>query len=76
MGAASGATVVAPMPGRVAAVPVSVGEAVVRGQTVVVLEAMKMESALAAPQPGTVAEVLVTAGQTVQQRHPLVRIVG
>jgi biotin carboxyl carrier protein len=73
-GAAQMITVVSPMPGRVVAVPVSAGDAVERGQTVVVLEAMKMESAINAPHPGTVAEVLVAAGVTVQQRQALVRI--
>lgn len=71
---AGGATIVAPMPGRVVAVPVAVGAAVERGQTVVVLEAMKMESALSTPRAGRVAEVLVTAGQTVQRRQALVKI--
>jgi biotin carboxyl carrier protein len=70
----SAAAVIAPMPGRIVAVPVAVGDAVERGQPVVVLEAMKMESALAAPAAGRVAEILVSAGQTVQQRQPLVRI--
>ena len=68
------ATVVAPMPGRIVAVPVSVGESVERGQTVVVLEAMKMESVITAPARGTVKEVLVSAGQPVQQRQALLRI--
>jgi biotin carboxyl carrier protein len=68
--------VMAPMPGRIVAVPVQPGSVVERGQTVVVLEAMKMESALAAPHPGRVTEVLVAPGQTVQQRQPLVRIEG
>ena len=68
------ATVVAPMPGRVAAVPVEVGTLVEQGQTVVVLEAMKMESALAAPHAGTIVEVLVSPGQTVQQRQPMARV--
>jgi biotin carboxyl carrier protein len=68
------ATVLAPMPGRIVAVPVSVGDAVERGQTVVVLEAMKMESVITAPAGGTVKEVLVFPGQPVRQRQPLVRI--
>jgi biotin carboxyl carrier protein len=68
------ATVVAPMPGRIVAVPVAVGESVERGQTVVVLEAMKMESVITAPAAGTVKEVLVSPGQPVQQRQALVRI--
>ena len=68
------ATVAAPMPGRVVAVPAQAGVEVETGQTVVVLEAMKMESALAAPQAGVIADVLVSPGQTVQQRQPLVTI--
>jgi biotin carboxyl carrier protein len=67
-------TVTAPMPGRVAAVHVKPGDAVERGQPLVALEAMKMESALTAPHPGTVGEVLVQPGQTVQQRQPLLRL--
>jgi len=66
----------APMPGRVVAVPVEVGASVERGQTVVVLEAMKMESVLTAPAAGTVTAVLVTPGETVQPRQPLLRIEG
>jgi biotin carboxyl carrier protein len=66
--------VAAPMPGKVVAVLVEPGTVVAKGQTVVVLEAMKMESALAAPRDGTVAEVLVNPGQTVQQRQVLARI--
>jgi biotin carboxyl carrier protein len=69
-------TVSAPMPGRVVAVPVAPGDAVERGQTVVVLEAMKMESALTTPHTGRVAEVLVSPGQTVRQRQALVRVDG
>jgi biotin carboxyl carrier protein len=74
-GAAHGpVTLLAPMPGRVVAIPVSIGQAVQTGETVLVLEAMKMESALAAPGAGTVSEVLAQPGQVVQQRQPLLRI--
>jgi biotin carboxyl carrier protein len=67
-------TVAAPMPGRIVAVPVTPGVPVERGQPVVVLEAMKMESTIAAPAAGVVSEVLVQPGQAVTQRQPLVRI--
>ena len=67
-------TVAAPMPGRIVAVPVAPGTTVERGQPLVVLEAMKMESTIAAPVGGTVAEVLVESGQAVTQRQALVRI--
>jgi biotin carboxyl carrier protein len=74
-GAARGpVTVAAPMPGRIVSVPVAVGTLVERGQTIVVLEAMKMESTLSAPAAGTVTEVMAEPGQAVQQRQPLVRI--
>src|SRR3954454_18530604 len=73
-GQATSTTLAAPMPGRVVAVPATPGAYVERGQPLVVLEAMKMESALTAPHPGVVAEVLVGPGQTVQQRQPLVRL--
>jgi biotin carboxyl carrier protein len=43
---------------------------------VVVLEAMKMESALTTPHAGRVVEVLVSPGQTVRQRQALVRLDG
>ena len=55
----------APMPGAVVRVMVEVGATVVAGQTLVVLEAMKMEHAVHAPHPGVVTEVLVQAGQQV-----------
>jgi biotin carboxyl carrier protein len=67
-------TVAAPMPGRISAVPVATGETVERGQTVALLEAMKMESSITAPQAGTVREILVTPGEAVQQRQALVRL--
>ncbi|KQS54176.1 methylcrotonoyl-CoA carboxylase [Brevundimonas sp. Leaf363] len=52
----------APMPGRIVAAPVKAGDAVSKGQPVVVLEAMKMEHALVAPFDGVVTEVNVAAG--------------
>ena len=69
------ATVKAPMPGLVVNIPVAVGDAVERGQTVAVLEAMKMENDLGAPRNGVVKEIKVATGQAVNQGQPLV-IVG
>lgn len=58
-------TVAAPMTGRVVLVQVAVGDAVSRGDTVVVVEAMKMEQPLKAPRDGIVASVKCEAGQLV-----------
>lgn len=66
----------APMPGLVLNVVKAVGEKVERGETVAVLEAMKMENDLATPHEGTVKEVLVSKGQTVNQGDVLVVIAG
>ncbi|MFI6700998.1 biotin carboxylase N-terminal domain-containing protein [Streptomyces sp. NPDC050509] len=55
----------APMPGTVTVVKVGVGDAVVAGQSLLVVEAMKMEHVISAPHDGTVAELDVTPGSTV-----------
>ena len=66
-----GAGCLAPMPGKVLRVSVSAGERVEEGQTLVVLEAMKMEHAIVSPRGGTVAEVLVVEGELVEAQSPL-----
>ncbi len=68
------AAVVAPMPGAVLAVRVAAGDDVEPGQTLVVLEAMKMENAVTAPAAATVTHVLVVPGQQVQRGDPLVEL--
>ena len=65
---------VAPMQGTVVKVLVAVGDAVEVGQTMVVLEAMKMENPLVADRAGTVAEVPVAAGALVAPGDLLVRL--
>ena len=62
----------APMPGTVASVAVKVGQKVARGETLLTLEAMKMEAAVRAERDGTVAEVLVRQGQPVDAKDLLV----
>jgi biotin carboxyl carrier protein len=64
----------APMPGQVRTVNVSEGDAVTKGQTLLVLEAMKMEIRVQAPRDGVVSSVLVTGGQTVEREQILVKI--
>lgn len=66
--------VAAPMPGRVTAVLVGVGDAVTKGQTVLVVEAMKMETQIHAPVSGKVAAVLIAVGDAVNPDETLVRI--
>ena len=68
------ATVKAPMPGLVVSLPVAPGERVQRGQTVAVLEAMKMENDLGAPRAGIIKEIKVAQGQAVNQGQALVTI--
>jgi pyruvate carboxylase subunit B len=58
-------TLVAPLPGKITHVAVRPGDTVAAGDTLLVIEAMKMENELRAGAPGTVAEVRVRAGQTV-----------
>ena len=53
------------MPGRVLGVRTAVGAIVAKGDTLVVVEAMKMEHAVRAPKDGTVTRVLVAEGQMV-----------
>jgi 3-methylcrotonyl-CoA carboxylase alpha subunit len=72
--AADGA-IIAPMPGKVIAVDVAEGQTVTAGQRLLVLEAMKMEHALAAPFDGVIEGLTVTAGSQVQVEAVLCRVV-
>lgn len=63
-----------PMPGRVVRVLVAVGDEVTPGQSLVVIEAMKMENELRAKGPARVVEVLVAAGATVESNAKLLRL--
>lgn len=72
-GAGSGA-VLASMDGAIVSVAVQSGETVSRGQTLVVLEAMKMEHQLKADAEGTVTNILVATGDQVKGRQLLVEI--
>ncbi|HLZ82021.1 MAG TPA: biotin carboxylase N-terminal domain-containing protein [Caulobacteraceae bacterium] len=66
-GALLDGAVLTPMPGRIVSVAVAPGQAVTAGQTLVVLEAMKMEHALTAPAEGRVKEVRVAVGDQVTE---------
>ena len=54
------------MPGKIVDVKVKVGDAVKKGQTVIVLEAMKMENDIVAPEDGTVASINAAVGSAVE----------
>lgn len=73
-GAAGGATELrAPFNGKVVALPVAAGQALAAGDTVVVIESMKLEHSLASPAAVTVAELLVAPGQQVSPGQVLAR---
>ncbi len=63
--AAGSVQVVCPMPGTILDVKVSAGQAVTKGQVLMILEAMKMENEIVAPQDGTVSSVRVQKGAAV-----------
>ena len=62
------------MPGRVVSVNVNQGDRVENGQSVLVIESMKMEQTIAAPQAGTVRAVHVQAGDAVQHGQTLIEL--
>ena len=65
-GAQGGVKVNAPMPGKILAVKASAGQAVKKGDVLLILEAMKMENEVVAPQDGTVASINVAEGAMVE----------
>ena len=62
-----GYVVKAPLPGTIMSIPVKAGDNVSSGQTVCVLEAMKMENDIHSPKSGVVKEILVKVGDAVPQ---------
>ena len=64
--AAGATTINAPMPGNILKVNVANGQAVKKGDVLMILEAMKMENEIMCPVDGTIASVNVTAGATVE----------
>lgn len=73
-GHAGDGTLLAPMPGTVTVVKAAVGDRVTAGQSVVVVEAMKMEHAVTAPFAGTLAELRVDTGARVALDEVLARV--
>jgi biotin carboxyl carrier protein len=70
----AGGMVTTQMPGRIVRILAKAGEAVKKGQPVLVVEAMKMENEMKSPVDGTVAEILVVEGQAVEAGTKLARI--
>ena len=64
----------APMPGLVVAIHVEEGQAVKRGEVMLILESMKMQNELKAPRDGTIGRVRVKAGETVEQKQTLLSV--
>ncbi len=65
-GTQGGVKVNSPMPGKILAVKANAGQAVKKGDVILVLEAMKMENEVVAPEDGTVASVNVAVGDSVE----------
>ncbi len=70
--AAGGAKIVSPLPGTVLSINVAVGDSVTVGQTIAVLEAMKMENNISADKAGVVKEICANKGAIVQEGEPLI----
>ncbi len=73
-GAASDGMILSPMPGRVIAVDVALGDKVKKGQRLVVIEAMKMEQGLVAPFDGIITELKASVDAQVSEGTLLARV--
>ena len=71
---AAGEVVKSPMPGNILKILVSQGQQVKEGETLIILEAMKMENEIVATRAGSVAQIAVSKGQVVETDTPLVVI--
>jgi acetyl/propionyl-CoA carboxylase alpha subunit len=65
----------APMPGMVISIPVKEGEAIHKGEVLVVLESMKMQNELRSPRDGKVIRLRVKAGDRVEQKETMLSVV-
>jgi biotin carboxyl carrier protein len=73
-GAAAGGVLTSPMPGKIVKVLVKEGERVAEGQTLLVMEAMKMQNELKSPGDGAIAKVHVAEGATVETGAKLLEV--
>lgn len=65
-GKAGAVQITAPMPGKILGIKVKSGDAVKKGQAIIILEAMKMENEIVATEDGTVASINVAVGNSVE----------
>ena len=65
-GAQGSVAVTAPMPGKILGIKAQAGQAVAKGEAIIVLEAMKMENEIVAPSDGTIATIEVAVGDSVE----------
>lgn len=72
-GGASASQIRAPMPGSVVSIQKSVGDNVTRGETILTIESMKLQTALTAPRDGVIAEILRREGETFDKDEVVVR---
>ncbi len=73
-GNASANAVMAPLPGTILQIKGQVGQAVKAGETVIIIEAMKMENEIVAPRDGTITAIYAQKGTTVANGTPLFEI--
>ncbi|MDP1621991.1 MAG: acetyl-CoA carboxylase biotin carboxyl carrier protein subunit [Bacteroidales bacterium] len=66
--------IISPMPGKIVKIPVNVGDSVVAGQTLIVVEAMKMQSEFKATGDKIVQAILVKEGQTVDSHQVMIKL--
>jgi biotin carboxyl carrier protein len=64
----------APMPGLIVAILVGEGQAIKKGQVLLILESMKMQNELKSPRDGVIGRVRVKAGETVEQKQTLLSV--
>ena len=72
--AAGGAGIKAPLPGVILDIKVKVGDAVAKGQTVAILEAMKMENNINSDREGTVVSINVEKGQSIAEGTDIITL--
>jgi biotin carboxyl carrier protein len=64
----------APMPGMVVSILVEEGQAIEKGEVLLILESMKMQNELKSPRAGTIGRLRVKAGESVEQRQTLLSV--